>query len=149
MRQGTLFGWMLGSLVGWAAVAHSLGDGLAVSFSTVARGGVSRVKQPLDAVVRTREEWAALWARHVGPAAAAPTVDFSAEMVVAVFAGERPTTGFDLEITRVLSTDRGLQVAYRERTPPPGALVRPVLTAPFHVIRLPRSELPVHVLREP
>ena len=148
MRQRTVFGYVLGSLVGWTALAHSLGGG-PVSFVTVARGSVSRVKQPLETVARTREEWAGLWARHVGPSAAPPPVDFSAEMVVAVFAGERPTTGYGLEVTQVLSTDRGLQVMYRERTLPAGALVRPVVTAPFHIVRLPRFQGPVHILREP
>src|SRR3989304_4931964 len=131
MRQRTVFGCVLGSLVGWTALAHSLGGG-PVSFVTVARG-----------------EWAGLWARHVGPSAAPPPVDFSAEMVVAVFAGERPTTGYGVDVTQVLSTDRGLQVKYRERTLPAGALVRPVVTATFHIIRLPRFQGPVHILREP
>jgi hypothetical protein len=147
VRQWTVFGCVLGSLVGWTALAHSLGGG-PVSFATVARGSVSRMKQPLEMVVRTREEWAGLWARHVGPSTAPPIVDFSAEMVVAIFAGERPTTGYGVEVTRVVSTDRGLQVTYRERTLPAGALVRPVITAPFHIIRLPRFEGPVHILRE-
>jgi hypothetical protein len=148
MRHPTVFGCVLGSLVGWTALAHSLGGG-PVSFVTVARGSVSRVKQPLETVVRTPDDWAGLWARHVGPSAPPPSVNFAAEMVVAVFAGERPTTGYGLEITQVLSTDRSLQVTYRERTLPAGALVRPVVTAPFHIIRLPRFGGPVHILREP
>jgi len=45
MRQWKVFGCVLGSLVGWTALAHSLGGG-PVSFATVARGSVSRVKQP-------------------------------------------------------------------------------------------------------
>lgn len=149
MRLRTVLGCLAGGLVGWTALAHSLGSAPAVLFVTVARGAVSQVKQPLDAVVRTREEWATLRARHLGPAAAPSAVDFSAEMVIAVFARERPKAGYDLEITQVLSTVQGLQVTYRELTPPAGALVRPVVTALFHVIRLPRSELPVQVLRQP
>ncbi len=149
MREHLVVGWLLGGLVGWSVLSAFAQGGPPVSIVTVARGAVSRVKEPLQAVVRTKQEWTALWARHMGPAAAPPpSVDFSLEMVIAVFAGERPTAGYDVEITRVLSTDSGIQVTYRERTPAAGALVRQVVTAPFHIIRLPRSEGSVQTKRE-
>lgn len=123
--------------------------GAVVPFVTVARGARSGVREPLDAVVRTPEAWAALWARHIGASAAPPPLDFATEMIIAIFAGTRPTTGYDVEITRVVATDGGLRVSYRERRPPAGSLVNPALTAPFHIIRLPRADGPVALTREP
>ena len=121
---------------------------LAVPFTTVDRGVHSGIRETLHAAVRTPAEWEAVWRRHAG-GMATPHVDFAAEMVVAVFAGERRTSGYEIEITRVVASAGGLQVTYRERTPPAGALLLPVLTAPFHVIRLPRADGPVRVVKEP
>ena len=122
--------------------------GASVSFETVARGVHSRLSEPLQAVIRTPEEWAALWTRHAG-VEPPPFVDFTRDMVVAIFAGARPTSGYQVEIAGVRVVDQNIEVTYRERTPPAGAPRRPVVTAPFDVIRLPRSEMPVRIRLDP
>lgn len=148
-RRNQLIGCVFGGMVWWAATAHVGQGAFLIPFTTIDQGAHSGLQQPSHAVLRTWEQWATLWAQHVGPSAVPPSVDFSTEMVIAVFIGRRSTAGYEVEITQVLLTDQGLRVTYRERTPPAGALVRPVLTAPFHIIRLPRSDLPVDMLQEP
>ncbi len=148
-RRRSVTGRLLCGLVVWTAVAQSMQAGSPVPFVTVARGVHSGVKERLDATVRTTEAWAVLWARHSGASVAPPPVDFSAEMIVAVFAGGRSTSGYEVEITEVVAIDGELRVTYRERRPPGGAIVLPALTSPFHIIRLPRAEGPVHVGEAP
>jgi hypothetical protein len=131
-----------------AVVSAPAGDS-PVPFVTVDHGVRSGVREPLQALVRTPEEWRALWTRHAGRPAPPPPVDFASEMVVAIFLGTRPTSGHAVEITQVRSTGHGIEVTYRERTPPPGTLLRPVLTIPFHIIRMPRSDEPVSVRPTP
>ncbi len=143
-RQHRLAAGLLGALAGWTTLAPTLAADAAVPFATVARGAQSGIREPLHAVVRTLDDWTTLWRRHLG--GAPPPIDFAAEMVVAVFAGTRPTGGYTVEIIDVVLAERALRVGYRERTPPPGALVTQALTAPFHIIRLPRSDLPVAVV---
>ena len=53
---------------------------------TIAKGAQSNVDAPRQAVARTPAEWTALWRTHEYDKAA-PAVDFSREMVVAVFMG--------------------------------------------------------------
>lgn len=149
MSRLPLLGCLVWGVAAGIALADSTPSARAVAFVTVDRGLQSGVRQRLQAIVRTPEQWAALWRRHSGPSAAPPSVDFAAEMVIGVFAGERPATGYEVEITRVLGTDHGLRVSYRQRTPSPGALVRPVLTSPFHLVRLPRTDLTVDIVPEP
>lgn len=140
---------LLGNLVCWPAVADAMQAGSQVPFVTVARGAQSGVQERLEAVVRSPVEWATLWTRHAGRAAAPPPVDFATDMIIAVFGGTRPTSGYEVEITEVVTTEQGLQVTYRRQTPPAGAVVRPALTSPFHIIRLPRAEGPVRVGEAP
>jgi hypothetical protein len=109
---------------------------------TLARGDHSGIDEPRQLVVRTLEAWRALWREHAG-GAEAPAVDFATSMVVAVFLGTRPTSGYQVEIVRVLQEPSGLVVEYRERRPPPGAVTLQVLTTPFHIARIDRQDGPV------
>ena len=71
-------------------------------------------------------------------------------MVLGVFSGERPTGGYQVEITRTERTNTGLTVYYREEKPPADALVIQVIRQPYHLIRLPREEaLPVFLMENP
>jgi hypothetical protein len=59
---------------------------------------------------------------------------FGSQAVVAVFLGQRPTSGFAIDIT---APDGSIRVM--ERRPPPNAMVKMVLTAPFKVVAIPVS----------
>jgi hypothetical protein len=56
--------------------------------TTLARGSNSGIDETLEAVVRSEDEWQTLWRSH-GGADPAPAVDFSRELVAAVFLGRR------------------------------------------------------------
>jgi len=122
-----------------------------VPFSTLAKGAQSGVREPTQVVIRSRDDWLVFWGRHArmqaGPPSA-PPVDFSREMVVALFMGERPTGGYAIEITRVERADSGLAVHYRSKGPDQGAMLTQALTQPFHLIKLPRDDGPVRFVPE-
>ncbi len=117
-------------------------------FATLARGDHSGIEEPRDAVVRTAAQWSALWKEHAGQSAA-PAVDFRQSMVVAVFAGSRPTAGYGIEITGIERRNGGLVVTYREQRPAPDAMVAQVLTSPFHIVQTERRAGPVTFERTP
>jgi hypothetical protein len=119
--------------------------------TTVAQGSRSGVTEALEVVVRAPAEWASLWARHAGPGVPSPPIDFAREMVVAVFLGRRPASGFRVQITDVHETGAGrdLEVIYQELDAAAGAMRRPVVTTPFHIVSLPRSEMPVRFRQSP
>ena len=110
-----------------------------VSFDTVSKGNRSAVREPLEAVARNQADWKALWQKHVPTepnSAALPAIDFSREIVIAVFLGEKPTGGHDIEITRMERSDDRLLVSFIERRPPPGSLVTQAFTQPFHIVKV-------------
>jgi hypothetical protein len=108
-----------------------------VSFTTIARGPNSGIDEPRQVVVRAAEQWQALWRQH--STEPAPTVDFEKHMVAGVFLGSRPTAGYDVEVVRIVEVDGGLRVEYRTRRPAPDRIVAQVITAPFHLVRLPQT----------
>jgi hypothetical protein len=109
---------------------------------TVDKGGQSNVDDRLTASARTEAEWTTLWKKHNFDKPA-PRVDFSKEMVVAVFMGGRPTAGFSVEIVAAAERDGKFVVTYKEAQPAPGVISAQVLTAPYHIAAVSKSSLPI------
>ena len=65
-----------------------------------------------------------------------PAIDFEKHMVVAVFAGQKPSGGYGVKIEEVIyaAAKKTVWVLYRETPPPPGAVTTQVLTYPSHVV---------------
>ena len=114
--------------------------------TTVADGQSSGITEPKQAIVRTAAEWNTLWKSHAG-SQMPPTIDFTKEMVVAVFLGERPTGGFRVQILDTRRDGNALIVRYSERRPGPDSIVTQALTSPFHIVRVQRHEGPVRFER--
>lgn len=104
---------------------------------TVARGTLSGIERPRQAIIQAQDEWEALWREHQ-PGQAPPPVDFTRRTVLAVFTGSKMTAGFDVEITAVETTPAGATVRYRERAPGPDEMTAQVITSPFHIVSVPR-----------
>lgn len=111
-----------------------------MTIETLARGDGSRVVEPRRFVVRDPQSFAAVWAAHAGPDAPAPAVDFDTRMVAAVFAGQRPTPGFAVDIADARREGNALVVVVDETQPDPGQVAAQVIVSPYHVVSLPRDD---------
>jgi hypothetical protein len=119
---------------------------MTVPVTTIQKGNFSGVHEPLQAVIRTAAEWESLWKRHASiqsPPSPPPVVDFATEMVVGVFLGEKPRGGYEIEIKSAELKDSVLYVYYVEKSPSPGGVAIQALTQPFHLVKLPRNDVPV------
>lgn len=113
------------------------------ALSTIAKGDGSGVSTPRRIVVRDDRAWRALWAEHAGASGGAPAVDFATQMIAAVFAGDRPTPGYGVEITAAGQDGDTLRIVVSESRPAPGLIAPQVIVTPFHIVALPRFEGPV------
>lgn len=127
---------------GQKAAAGCQGPGAPVVFRSIARGGIGQLREPGTAVIRQEADWQALWGRlalALSPPASAPGVDFSTEMVLAVFAGEGRGV-LETEISRVERREGCLLVTVAERRSPQAFPVGQFLPLrPFHLVRLGRG----------
>lgn len=125
--------------------------GVPVAFVTVDRGVTADfARRPGDKAVRDEEEWKTLWEQlHAdeSPVPPLPAINFSKDMAIAVFAGEKPSGGHKIEIASIERSGAELFVTVREKAPPPDAVAAQVLTYPYHVVRLPRAAGPVRIKR--
>ena len=121
-----------------------------LSLRVLDSGSRSGVTTQQESVIRTPEEWQTLWqAHHADGGRPLPAVDFSREMSIAIFGGQRPTGGFAVAVEQVTESTSGIEVAYRVTSPPPGAIVSQALTSPFQIIAVPSRRGPVRFRRLP
>ena len=105
---------------------------------TIDKGDRPGVQSPRQVVVRSEEEWSALWHEHA-PSRQRPAVDFSREMVVGVFLGSKPTAAYSVAIVSTIEANGVLQVRYRLTEPAPGTITAQVITFPYHLAAVPKS----------
>jgi hypothetical protein len=106
---------------------------------SIERGQTSWMDSPRQAVARTPQEWAGLWQSHA-PDRPLPAVDFSKDMVVAIFLGSRPSAGYSVEITGVKEVNGAVVVQYHETAPRADAVTAQVITDPFHIAVIPKRD---------
>lgn len=109
-------------------------------------GNESGITALRETAVRSEAEWKALWSQHTSNKIGqtpAPALDFRRSMVVGIFLGDRPSSGYGVRITRIQVTKEALWVTYQETKPNPDLIQLTVMTQPFHLRTIPRSTLPV------
>jgi hypothetical protein len=105
----------------------------------VGEGADSAIHQRLEVVIRTPVEWEALWGRMASGKPPEP-VDFAHEMVVAVFAGSRSSSGDRVEVFSVAREHGDIVVRYREHRPTGSTRTAPIETAPYQLVAIPRDQ---------
>jgi len=126
---------------------RSLGDG-PVEFSVILSGSHSQEKDYKVELITNKRQWEHVWQVAKGnedPLPSQPTVDFGRQYVIAAFMGERPSSGYQIEITSIEKRGRTLQVLVKKYETP-GMLT--VMTHPFTLVRVPKGYYKLEVTEE-
>lgn len=111
---------------------------------SLAKGAFSGIREAKQAVIKDTEAWKKFWEQHTKttrPPGALPEVNFQKEMAVVATMGTQRTGGFAIEIVGAETSGDKLRISIRRTTPPAGAMTIQALTAPFHFVSVPRSDL--------
>ena len=111
---------------------------------SLGKGGFSGIKEARQEVIKDKAAWEKLWTEHTTTtrnAAPAPEVDFAKEMVIVTTMGTKRTGGYSVEIVSAEPANKKIRITVRQTSPPPGAMAIQALTAPFHFVAVPRSDL--------
>lgn len=114
-----------------------------ISYEVLLEGTYSGIKEPLQKVITSNEEWEALWKKHVSvivPQPPVPEADFESFVVVAVFAGEKRTSGYQIRLKEVAPAGKDIVVRYKMVEPPANSFTLQVLTQPFILLKVPKPE---------
>lgn len=118
------------------------------TMKTVHKGALSQIDTSRQVVVKTPTEFTTLWKSHAADRRM-PDVDFASNMVVGIFLGSRPTAGFGAEIVSAQPESGVLIVKYKETRPSPDLIAAQMLTAPFHLVSVPKFDGPVRFEKLP
>lgn len=115
------------------------------------RADNARAQSQSFLVARSDAEWLALWDLAGRPAPGGLPGD---QMALGVFLGTRTTTGYSVDIIRLRPERRTgqrdrLVVEYREISPPDGMVTAQILTSPYAIILVDRSDTIVRYNRMP
>jgi hypothetical protein len=90
------------------------------------------IREARRTVIQDANAWAAFWSElGVGDR---PAVDFSRDVVIAVAAGERPSGGHEIAVTKVTQRDGELRAEVTETAPGPNCLSTSALSQPVDVV---------------
>jgi len=113
-------------LIGWRDITAELGP----------------VRWPVQvvSVIHSREKLQKILAHTIPEGTPrAPAVDYRRREAILIALGPRSSTGYDLRVTRITESSR-IFVVLRERTPRLGQHVTPMLTFPYRLITIPRTD---------
>lgn len=132
---------------------EDLGEEEDVTFDTLeyvnggsVRGDSSGITGKRLLVIRDVDEFTEFWSDHVSilaPQPAQPDIDFEASMVIAAFAGERPSGGYAITIEDIRENNEFIIVEIEIETPGDNCATTQALTQPHHVVLIDDSDKPV------
>lgn len=104
-------------------------------YELLASGSQSGITEPVDIIIDSREELDSIWQKHysyLSLTPESPDINFDKEIVVGVFRGEQPTTGYWVRLDSVYIQDNEQVVAVSANEgPSEDRAVLQVLTQPF------------------
>lgn len=127
---------------GLSSVVSSNGAaGVAVPFTELATGLHAKVDWRANFLITSAPEMSELW-KIIDAAGQTPVINFDTNDVIAVFAGDKPTGGYSIAVSRV--TDGTLRTVTVTLTSPGGScFLAESLTSPYQIIEIPKGSLPL------
>lgn len=110
-----------------------------VPFEKIVSGTDSPVKERKNYLITSSIQLGELW-EILGQEGNPPAIDFQKQAVVAVFAGQKPTSGYAISVSKVQDNGkRTVWVSVAE--PEEDCVVAQSITAPYEVVMLPATDL--------
>lgn len=111
-----------------------------VSFTTLAEGTQSKEMRRANYRITSSAELTRLW-RMISTDTSIPAIDFEKNEVIAVFAGQEPTLGYSIAISKI--EDGSVRnVAISISKPGASCLAGQAITSPYQIIAVPKTSLP-------
>jgi hypothetical protein len=110
-----------------------------VPFDEIDQGYFCGISVRIEYVIDNNVSWGNLWTDIHNISSELPdlpAVNFSSEVVIAVFIGEFPTGGYSATINRVEMNETGLVVYINEVHPGEGCGVTMAFSQPYHIVRV-------------
>lgn len=122
-------------------VADNQSSAVIVPFTKLVQGTQSTIEKRVNYFITSTTQLSELW-KMIDAAGTPPKVDFKKDAVIAVFAGRQPTTGYAIEVSKVLdSSSRMVSITLAK---PDGACApTQSSSSPYEIVAVPVTSLPL------
>ena len=137
---------LLTVLLGLLVFVMNVNAADAPKIRNIAKGGFSGIQEATEVVVTNSTQWTELWKKHSArkiPEPTAPEIDFDKESVLFVGLGQKRSGGYAVEIAGLRQVADKTEVLVKTREPRPGGIQIQAVTAPFHIVAVPKLTGPV------
>ncbi|MFX1255789.1 MAG: protease complex subunit PrcB family protein [Promethearchaeota archaeon] len=125
-----------------------LTEGDTISFETIEQGAYCGIITRINYTITNSEAWEKLWTdfnKGRTPLPELPSIDFTTDIVIAVFQGGQSTGGYMTNITKITVTETSYKVYVDEHHPGAHCATTQALSQPYHIVKISNfsQELPV------
>ena len=110
-----------------------------VPFEELARGQKSSVTARVNYLITSTEQLKKLWSM-VDATSTPPTIDFKTHSVMAVFAGQQPTAGYAISVSKIVDVVKRV-VSVTIKRPGKDCISAQMLTTPYQLVSVPVTSL--------
>lgn len=115
-----------------------------VTYTILASGAQSGITQPMDTIITTEAELDTLWEKHyayLGITPETPSIDFNKDVVIGIFLGDQPTTGYWIRMDSVyVKGDQEIVAIAMNDKPDSNATVLQMVTQPFVIASITKTD---------
>jgi len=122
-----------------------------VKFEIISQGYYSGYNERKFLLIKTQEQWREVWDIHAGiklPPSLPPKIDFNRQMIIAVFAGEYPSGGFEIRIANIEKTENKVLVNIIETKLKRDHLTTQTLSQPYQIVQIEATDLPIEFIEK-
>lgn len=124
-----------------ATVSDTHATTVAVPFTPLMRGTYSNVTSRVNYFITSPDQLNELW-KMINATSTPPKVDFEKNAVIAVFAGQQPSAGYAIQVSKVVDSSARL-VSITIAKPDDGCIKGQSLTTPYELVTIPTTSLPL------
>lgn len=124
-------------------IAPTLANSNTICFLTVLKLGTSGHEEAQNYVIKDKVGWETLWEKIFAGSSEKPSlpeIDFERRTILAVFQGTQPTSFYEIVIKEIVESENALEVRVRAFSPGKHCGVLGILTRPFHIIEIQKTE---------
>jgi len=114
---------------------------ITVPFTPLVSGTRSTVTTRVNYFITSSDQLDELW-NMLNATSTPPKIDFSKQAVIAVFAGQQPSTGYAIKVSKVVDSSARL-VSITIAKPGDTCMTGQAFTAPFELVAVPLTTLPL------
>ena len=116
--------------------AESAREGTELSFETIAKGYFSTHSNKGNYIITNKDDFKKLWDETIADNTAITEIDFSKDMIIAVFQGTKSTGGYSIGITSISESEDNVEVTIEETEPSPDSMTAQVMTSPYQIVKI-------------